>query len=196
MWHDIEYATRTLVKSPACTTIAVLTLALGIGLAGTGFSAANALLIKPLPLMQDYKVKSMSEVVKESYWDRVFFGTLFTTFVVLALFLASIGLYGVMSYSVRQRTQEGGARTALGAQARDVLSLVKHDAVRLIGVGFAIGLAGAYFVVQLLRDSLEQVSAHDPLSFPLLPLLLLTVGLLAFPRAPRDAVGSDRGASI
>ena len=143
---------------------------------------------KEIPI---YKVKLMSDVVKESYWDRVFFGTLFTTFAVLALFLASIGLYGVMSYSVRQRTQEIGVRMALGAQARDVLSLVTRDALRLIGLGLVIGLAGAYFVVQLLRDSLEQVSAHDPLSFTLLPLLLLVVGLLSCYFPARSATQLD-----
>ncbi len=131
---------------------------------------------KEIPI---YKVRLMSAVVKGSYWDRVFFGTLFTVFAVLALFLASIGLYGVMSYSVRQRTQEIGVRIALGAQARDVLSLVTRDALRLIGIGLAIGLVGAFFIVQTLRGSLEQISTHDPLSFTLLPLLLLGVGLLA-----------------
>jgi putative ABC transport system permease protein len=143
---------------------------------------------KEIPI---YKVKLMSDVVKESYWDRVFFGTLFTTFAVLALFLASIGLYGVMSYSVRQRTQEIGVRMALGAQARDVVSLVTRDGLRLIALGLVIGLAGAYFVMQLLRGSLEQVSAHDPLSFTLLPLLLLTVGLLACYFPARSATQLD-----
>ena len=143
---------------------------------------------KDIPI---YKVKLMTDVVKESYWDRVFFGTLFTTFAVLALFLASIGLYGVMSYSVRQRTQEIGVRMALGAQARDVLSLVTRDALRLIVLGLVIGLGGAYFVVQLLRDSLEQVSAHDPLSFTLLPLLLLMVGLLSCYFPARSATQLD-----
>ncbi|MGH8164473.1 MAG: FtsX-like permease family protein, partial [Rhodanobacteraceae bacterium] len=143
---------------------------------------------KEIPI---YNVKIMSEVVKESYWDRVFFGTLFTAFAVLALFLASIGLYGVMSYSVRQRTQEIGVRMALGAQARDVLSLVTFQGLRLIGLGLVIGLAGAYFVMQLLRGSLEQISAHDPLTFVVLPLLLLIVGLLACYLPARSATRLD-----
>lgn len=152
--------------------------------------ARNAVLSvnKEIPI---YKVRLMTEVVKESYWDRVFFGTLFTAFAVLALFLASIGLYGVMSYSVRQRTQEIGVRMALGAQARDVLSLVTRDALRLIGFGLSIGLVGAFFTVQTLRGSLEQVSTHDPLSFTLLPLLLLGVGLLACYLPARAATQLD-----
>jgi putative ABC transport system permease protein len=152
--------------------------------------ARNAVLSvnKDIPI---YKVKLMTDVMKESYWERRFFGTLFTAFSILALFLASIGLYGVMSYSVRQRTQEIGVRMALGAQAHDVLSLVTRDGFRLIGLGLVIGLTGAYFVVQLLRDSLEQVSAHDPLSFTLLPLLLLAVGLLACYFPARSATQLD-----
>jgi putative ABC transport system permease protein len=152
--------------------------------------ARNAVLSvnKDIPI---YKVKLMTDVVKESYWERRFFGTLFTAFSILALFLASIGLFGVMSYSVRQRTQEIGVRIALGAQARDVLSLVTRDALRLIGLGLVIGLAGAYFLVLLLRDSLEQVSAHDPFSFTVLPLLLLTVGLLACYFPARSATQLD-----
>ncbi|MEO6872771.1 MAG: ABC transporter permease [Chthoniobacterales bacterium] len=143
---------------------------------------------KEIPI---YNIKLMTDVVKESYWDRVFFGTLFTAFAVLALFLASIGLYGVMSYSVRQRTQEIGVRMALGAQTRDVLSLVTRAGLRLIGLGLLIGLVGAYFVMQLLRGSLEQISAHDPLTFVVLPLLLLIVGLLACYLPARSATRLD-----
>ncbi|MEO6871961.1 MAG: ABC transporter permease, partial [Chthoniobacterales bacterium] len=143
---------------------------------------------KEIPI---YDVKLMTQVVKESYWDSVFFGTLLSAFAVLALFLASIGLYGVMSYSVRQRTQEIGVRMTLGAQARDILSLVTFQGLRLIGLGLLIGLVGAYFVMQLLRGSLEQISAHDPLTFVVLPLLLLIVGLLACYLPARSATRLD-----
>lgn len=143
---------------------------------------------KEIPI---YNVSLMSDVVKESYWDRIFFGTLFSAFAVLALFLASIGLYGVMSYSVRQRTQEIGVRMALGARTRDVLSLVTRDGLRLIGLGLIIGLVGAFFLLQSLRGTLEQVSAHDPLSFVLVPLLLLGVGLLACYLPARAATRLD-----
>ena len=143
---------------------------------------------KDIPI---YSVKLMTDVVKDSFWERGFFGTLLSTFAIVALFLASIGLYGVMSYTVRQRTQEIGIRMALGAQARDVLSMVTRDALRLIGFGLVLGLISAYFVVQVLRDNLAQISAHDPLSFILLPLLLLIVGLAACYIPARSATHLD-----
>jgi ABC-type antimicrobial peptide transport system permease subunit len=143
---------------------------------------------KDIPI---YRVKLMTDVVKDSFWERRFFGTLFSAFGVIALFLASIGLYGVMSYSVRQRTQEIGIRIALGAQARDVLAMVTRDGLRLIGFGLFVGLVSAYFVVQLLRDNLAQISAHDPLSFTILPLILLGVGLTACYFPARSATQLD-----
>ena len=126
-----------------------------------------------------YRVYTMDEVVLHSFWERRFFWTLFTVFAVLALFLASIGLYGVMAYSVRQRTQEIGVRMALGAQASDVLRMVTGHGVRLIGLGLLIGLVGAFFLMRLLVGNLEGISSHDPLSFALVPILLFAVGLIA-----------------
>ena len=80
---------------------------------------------------------------RESFWEKKFFGNMFAIFAGLALFLASIGLYGVMAYSVRQRTQEIGVRMALGAQARDVLRLVTGHGLRLIVIGLLIGFIAA-----------------------------------------------------
>jgi putative ABC transport system permease protein len=131
---------------------------------------------KDLPI---YRVLTMEEVVAQSFWERKFFSSLFTIFAGLALFLASLGLYGVMSYSVRQRTQEIGVRMALGAQAGDVLRMVTGQGVRLIALGLLIGFVGSYFLMQLLAGSLHGVSAHDPLSFTLVPIILFSVGLLA-----------------
>jgi putative ABC transport system permease protein len=120
----------------------------------------------------------MEDVVAESYWENKFFGNMFAIFAVLALFLAAIGLYGVMAYSVRQRTQEIGVRMALGAQARDVLRLVTGHGLRLILVGLAIGFVSSYFLTKLMAGSLE-VSARDPVSFAVVGVLLFSVGLIA-----------------
>ncbi len=91
-----------------------------------------------------YRIATMDEVVAKSFWDQRFFSSLFTIFAGLALFLASLGLYGVMDYSVRQRTQEIGVRMALGAQAGDVLRMITAHGMRLIGLGLVVGFVGAY----------------------------------------------------
>ena len=143
---------------------------------------------KDLPI---YRVLTMDEVVAQSFWDRRFFGTLFTIFAGLALFLASLGLYGVMSYSVRQRTQEIGVRMALGAQTSDVLRLVTGQGLRLIVTGLVIGFVSAYFLTKLLAGSLHGISAHDPPSFALVPLILLVVGLAACYLPARSAMRLD-----
>ncbi len=138
-----------------------------------------------------YRILTMDEVLAQSFWERKFFGSLFTIFAIMALFLASLGLYGVMAYSVRQRTQEIGVRMALGAQAADVLRLVTGQGLRLIGLGLFIGFVGAFFLTQLLAGSLSGVTAHDPLSFTIVPLLLLCVGLLACYLPARAATQLD-----
>ncbi len=141
-------------------------------------AARNAVMSvnKDVPI---YRVQTMEEVVRESFWERRFFGSLFTVFAALALFLAAIGLYGVMAYSVRERTQEIGVRMALGAQMRDVLQLITGQGMRLIALGLAIGVVAAFFLTKLLEGSLTGVSTHDPLSFVVVAVVLSAVGLLA-----------------
>jgi len=97
----------------------------------------------------------------------------------LALLMAVIGLYGVISYSVTQRTQEIGIRMALGAQATGVLSLVIGQGMQLAGIGAAIGLAASLAFSQLLKNQLFQVSAFDPLTFLVMALVLIVAALLA-----------------
>jgi putative ABC transport system permease protein len=143
---------------------------------------------KDLPI---YRVLTMDEVVAQSFWDRRFFGTLFTIFAGLALFLASLGLYGVMAYSVRQRTQEIGVRMALGAQTGDVLRLVTGQGLRLILIGLVIGFVSAFFLAKLLAGSLHGISAHDPPSFALVPVILFIVGLAACYLPARSAMRLD-----
>src|SRR5207249_5096229 len=100
-------------------------------------------------------------------------------FAALALVLAGVGIYGVMAYSVAQRTQELGIRLALGAQRRDLLKLVVGQGMRLAAIGIAIGLAGAFAATRILSTLLYQVKAHDTLTFLGVALLLSVVALLA-----------------
>jgi putative ABC transport system permease protein len=115
----------------------------------------------------------------DTIWIRRYFGWLFAAFAGIALLLASIGIYGVMAYSVAQRTQEIGVRMALGAQPRDVIGMVVRQGARLIVLGLALGLVAAYFTAQLLAGNLYGVSPHDPPTFAFVPLLLALVALLA-----------------
>jgi ABC-type antimicrobial peptide transport system permease subunit len=99
--------------------------------------------------------------------------------ITLALVLTIIGLYGVISYLVNQRTQEIGIRMALGAQLRDIMGMVLKQGMALVLTGVGLGLAAAWLLTRLMSRLLYQVSATDPLTFAGLALLLITVALLA-----------------
>ncbi len=104
---------------------------------------------------------------------------MFGLFAGLALLLTVIGLYGVMSYTVTQRTRELGLRMALGAQTRDVLKLVIKQGMGLVLLGAVIGVAGAVALTRVMKSWLFGVSATDPLTFTAVALLLTLVALLA-----------------
>jgi len=105
--------------------------------------------------------------------------TLLGIFAGLALLMAVLGLYGVISYSVTQRTQEIGIRMALGAQRREVLHLVILQGMQLAGIGVAIGLIASMSFSRVLKNQLFQVSAFDPLTFTVTALVLIGAALLA-----------------
>src|SRR6185503_17508601 len=100
-------------------------------------------------------------------------------FAVVAMLLAGIGIYGVMSYTVAQRTREIGIRVALGAQTRDVLRLVVRQGMSLTGIGVGIGLVVAIAATRVMASLLFGVSAIDPITFVAIALLLAIVALLA-----------------
>jgi len=100
-------------------------------------------------------------------------------FATLALVLTMIGLYGVISYLVNQRTQEIGVRMALGAQVGQILGMVLKQGMTLVLIGVALGLAASWLITRLMSRLLYQVSATDPLTFAGIPLLLTAVALLA-----------------
>jgi predicted lysophospholipase L1 biosynthesis ABC-type transport system permease subunit len=125
------------------------------------------------------KVQTLAAVVDDSMTQQRFSVLLLGSFGSLALLLASIGMYGVISYSVAQRTQEIGIRIVLGAQRRSVFQMVLGQGARLGGLGIAIGLVAALAVTRLLAGFLYGVRATDPLTFAGVSLLLLAVTLLA-----------------
>ena len=129
-----------------------------------------------LPL---FDVKTMEEYLSASVAAPRFNTTLLSIFAGVALVLTMVGLYGVMSYSVAQRTNEIGIRMALGAQGRDVLMMIVKQGSKLILFGLAIGLAAAYAVTRLLASLLFGVTAKDPFTFAAVATLLAMVALLA-----------------
>jgi putative ABC transport system permease protein len=121
----------------------------------------------------------MNEVIATSLAQQRFLMILLDAFAVVALLLASLGLYGVISYLVGQRTHELGIRLALGAQRGDVLRLVLSHGMKLALAGVALGLVAALGLTRLLARMLYGVSTTDPLTFAVIALLLTTVALLA-----------------
>jgi predicted permease len=126
-----------------------------------------------------YRVTTMERIVSDSLAQRRFSMFLFGVFAALALALAVLGLYGVMSYAVAQRTHEIGLRMALGAQAGDVLRMVVGQGMALVAVGLGLGLLGALALTRLMSSLLYGVSASDPLTYAGIALLLAAVALLA-----------------
>lgn len=126
-----------------------------------------------------WKIRTVEFLVNRSTADRRFLMTLMGIFATLALVLTIIGLYGVISYLVNQRTQEIGIRMALGAQLRDIMSMVLKQGMVLVLTGVGLGLAAAWLLTRLMSRLLYQVSATDPLTFAVISLLLITVALLA-----------------
>ena len=124
-------------------------------------------------------VQPMTKLVAESVARRRFNTLLTGLFAIVALLLASVGIFGVMNYTVAQRTQEFGLRVALGAQTRDVLRLVLGQGMRLILVGLAVGLTAALALTRVLRGMLFGVTPTDPLTFVAVSSLLTAVALLA-----------------
>jgi putative ABC transport system permease protein len=107
----------------------------------------------------------LGAVMADSIAQDRFFTVLFAVFGALALLLAAIGVYGVLAYAVRQRRQEIAVRMALGARARDVLSMVTGAGIRLVAIGIVIGTVAALALTRVLASQLHGITATDPLTF-------------------------------
>jgi predicted permease len=149
------------------------------------------------PQQPVYQIATMDDVISASLASRRLLLTLLGAFAALALALSVAGVYGVMTYSVSQRTREIGIRMALGARAGDVTVMVLLDAARTTAAGVAAGLLVAALLVGTLRAMLYGVGAHDPLTFVAAPVVIAVVGLLAgaipaFRAARIDPLGAMR----
>jgi ABC-type antimicrobial peptide transport system permease subunit len=126
-----------------------------------------------------FGMQTMSDTVADSLVRPRFLSLLLGAFSVIALALAAVGIYGVMAYSVSQRTQEIGVRVALGARSSDVMKMVLGQGTKLAAVGVGIGLAGAFALTRVMSTLLFEVSVTDPATFAAVVALLAFVTLLA-----------------
>ena len=161
-WGSLTFVIRTTTSDPASLAPAV----------------RNEIrsLDKSLPV---YNVKTMDDVLAASVADRRTSMLLFATFAIVALLLSMIGIYGVTSYYVTQRTHEIGIRMALGAQLRDVLTLILKRGVVLALVGLSVGITGAFMLTRLLATLLFGVKPVDPVTFALGSVCVIAVAVFA-----------------
>ena len=131
------------------------------------------------PSVPIFQLQTMNDVVADSLVRPRFLSLLLGAFSVIALSLAAIGIYGVMAYSVTQRTQEIGVRVALGATTRNVLAMVVGEGLKMTVVGLAVGMTGAFWMTRWMATLLFEVSATDTLTFAMVGFGLTAVGLLA-----------------
>jgi putative ABC transport system permease protein len=143
------------------------------------------------PALPVFQVRTMEDLRQFSFWRYKVFGWMFSTFGGVALLLASIGVYGVLSYSVSQRTQEIGVRVALGAGRRDVMRLIVGQGLRLAFIGIAVGILGALGLTQFIKTVLYNVTPSDPSSFSVVALFLAMVAMLASYIPARRAMAVD-----
>lgn len=125
------------------------------------------------------KVRTMDRVTIDSTAQRNFSLLLMATFSGLALLLAAVGIYGVMSFSVEQRTHEIGIRAALGANRVDTLRIVLLQALRMSLAGVSVGIVASFGLTRLLHSQLFGVTSSDPLTFAIVPIILLAVAVAA-----------------
>lgn len=143
------------------------------------------------PDLPVYQVQTLEEFNHQQRWPFRVFGTLFAVFSLIAVVLASVGIYAVMAYSVSQRTQEIGVHLAMGATAATVMRLVMSRGLWQLGLGLAIGLAGALGITRVLSGLLVGVTATDPATFVLITVVLMSTSVAACLIPARRAMKVD-----
>ena len=143
------------------------------------------------PRLPIYWVAPLSRMMKTIVWDRAYFAQVFGVYAGIGLLLACIGIYGVMTFHLVQRTRELGVRLALGATSRQVVGMVLRQGLQLVLIGLGIGFAVSLGAAQLMANLLFEISPRDPPTFALVPLLLAAVALLACYLPSRRATRVD-----
>jgi putative ABC transport system permease protein len=141
-------------------------------------------------------IKTMDQVLSQSVAQRRFNMLLLGGFAGVALLLTAVGIYGLISYSVTQRTREIGLRMALGARRQDILKLVMARGLLLVLLGVGIGIAGAFALTRVMESLLFGVGARDPLTFAVIPLVMVGVALGACFIPARRATKVDPGVAL
>jgi putative ABC transport system permease protein len=154
-------------------------------------AAVRASIRESDPGLPIFALRTMEDLRREGFWQFRLFGFMFGIFGAAALFLAGVGVYGVLSFSVSQRTQEMGVRIALGAKQSDVLGLVVRQGATLAAIGVIIGLIGAFGITRVIRSLLYNVTPTDPLSFGGVALFLALIAVVASYLPARRATNVD-----
>src|SRR3954470_10247227 len=162
MWPSVFVAVRTAPENPLTLLPAVQQAVWNVN--------------KSVPLGNP---RSMNEMIARTLLQKKFTMLLLSIFAGTALLLAAVGLYGVISYSVAQRTRELGIRIALGAQRSDVLRLILRQGMTVVAAGLIVGLAASFGVTRMIASLLYGISASDPFTFLLLSAVLVMVALVA-----------------
>lgn len=200
---DVKYEGLDIPTAPAYyipfqqNPIRGMNLVVSTSLAPSAATAAIRAEVRNIdPEIPVSRVRTMEKLVSESVAQPRFRTFLIGVFSAVAMLLAAIGIYGVVAYSVSQRTQEIGIRMALGAQPRDVLRLVVRQGMGLTVMGAGIGLIGAFGLTRVMSNLLFGVGASDPLTFAAISLLLIFVALLACYIPARRAARLDPMAAL
>jgi predicted permease len=161
------------------------------GDAASAISSARSVLRSLDPELPVGTVSTLASLIDDSMTQARFSMLLVAGFGMLAVVLTSIGMYGVVSYSVAQKTREIGIRIALGARQHDVFRMVLGEGGKLVGLGIALGVAGALASTRLIQSQLYGIEASDPLTFAAAALVLAAVGMAACYVPARRAVGVE-----